>query len=192
MITEIRKVSLSLCLLGLSLCTEVQAQQAGDIIRGRVTDAMGPVIMANVVEIDAANRIVAAGVTDMNGNFSFKIKNPKDRIKVSFVGYKTKILPIKGTVYNISLEDKSTLKDVTVTAKRRAQGSDSPYRRRRCLRHARRYRQRSSTVLPSPPSTRRCRDASPVSTLWQTRVTSVPERRCVCVVCRASTARANR
>lgn len=123
MITEIRKVSLSLCLLGLSLCTQVQAQQAGDIIRGRVTDAMGPVIMANVVEIDAANRIVAAGVTDMNGNFSFKIKNPKDRIKVSFVGYKTKILPIKGTVYNISLEDKSTLKDVTVTAKRRAQGS---------------------------------------------------------------------
>ena len=48
------------------------AQQAGDIISGTVNDEMGPVMMANVVEIDAAKRIVASAVTDMNGNFSFK------------------------------------------------------------------------------------------------------------------------
>lgn len=123
MITEIRKASLALCLICLSVSNGAMAQQAGDIIRGQVNDALGPVIMANVVEIDAANRIVAAGVTDMNGNFSFKIKNPKDRLKISFVGYKTKVLPIKGTVYNIKLEDQTMLKDVTVTSKRRAQGS---------------------------------------------------------------------
>ena len=123
MISEIRKVSLSLCLLGMAFCQEANAQQAGDIIRGQVTDALGPVIMANVVEIDAANRIVAAGVTDMNGNFSFKIKNPKDRLKVSFVGYKTLIIPIKGTTYKINLRDETMLQDVKVTAKRRAQGS---------------------------------------------------------------------
>ena len=43
------------------------AQQAGDIISGTVNDEMGPVMMANVVEIDAAKRIVASTVTDMNG-----------------------------------------------------------------------------------------------------------------------------
>ena len=99
------------------------AQQAGDIISGTVTDEFGPVMMANVVEIDAANRIVAAGTTDMNGNFSFKIKNPKDKLKISYVGYTTQILPIKGTTYRIHMKDQTTLKPVEVVAKRRAQGS---------------------------------------------------------------------
>ena len=116
---------LSLAILASALlCSpQAKAQQAGDIISGQVTDDLGPVVMANVVEIDAANRIVAAGTTDMNGNFSFKIKNPKDRLKVSYVGYKTQIIPIKGTTYKISLKDETTIKEVTVTAKRRAQGS---------------------------------------------------------------------
>lgn len=39
------------------------AQQAGQIISGQVFDSMGPVITANVVEIDAANRIVTACIT---------------------------------------------------------------------------------------------------------------------------------
>ena len=38
------------------------AQKAGDIISGTVTDNLGPVMMANVVELDAANRIVASAV----------------------------------------------------------------------------------------------------------------------------------
>ena len=99
------------------------AQQAGDIISGTVTDDFGPVMMANVTEIDAANRIVAAGVTDMNGNFSFKIKNPKDRLKISYVGYKTQVLPINKTHYKIVMRDETTISEVTVTAKRKAQGS---------------------------------------------------------------------
>ena len=99
------------------------AQKAGDIISGTVTDAFGPVMMANVTEIDAANRIVAAGVTDLNGNFSFKIKNPKDRLKISYVGMKTQVLSINKTHFNIVLKDETTIQEVTVTAKRKAQGS---------------------------------------------------------------------
>ena len=99
------------------------AQSAGDIISGTVSDAFGPVMMANVTEIDAANRIVAAGTTDMNGNFSFKIKNPKDRLKISYVGLKTVILPINKTHFKIAMSDETTIKEVTVTAKRKAQGS---------------------------------------------------------------------
>jgi outer membrane receptor for Fe3+-dicitrate len=100
-----------------------QAQQAGDIISGQVTDAFGPVMMANVIEVDASNRIIAAATTDMNGNFSFKLKNPKDKLKVSYVGYKTQVLPINKTNFVIKMQDQTTIKEVTVTAKKKAQGS---------------------------------------------------------------------
>ena len=99
------------------------AQQAGDIISGSVTDAFGPVMMANVVELDASNRIVASAVTDMNGNFSFKLKNPKDKLRITYVGYKTVTLPFNKKHYAIRMQDATTIKEVTVTAKRRAQGS---------------------------------------------------------------------
>ncbi len=99
------------------------AQKAGDIISGTVTDAFGPVMMANVVEIDASNRIVASAQTDMSGNFSFKLKNPKDKLRVSYVGYKSQTLPINKTKFNIRMQDATQIKEVTVTARKRAQGS---------------------------------------------------------------------
>ena len=99
------------------------AQQAGDIISGTVNDEMGPVMMANVVEIDAAKRIVASAVTDMNGNFSFKLKNPKDKLRITFVGYKTVLVPINKTHFNIKMEDATQIQEVVVTAKKRAGGS---------------------------------------------------------------------
>ena len=99
------------------------AQKAGDIISGTVTDNLGPVMMANVVELDAANRIVASAVTDMSGNFSFKLKNPKDKLRVTYVGYKTVTLPFNKTKFNIKMEDATQIKEVTVTAKKKAQGS---------------------------------------------------------------------
>ena len=99
------------------------AQKTGDIISGTVTDAFGPVMMANVVELDAANRIVASAVTDMNGNFSFKLKNPKDKLRITYVGYKTVVLPFNKTKFNVRMQDATQIKEVTVTAKKRAQGS---------------------------------------------------------------------
>ena len=99
------------------------AQQAGDIISGTVNDEMGPVMMANVVEIDAAKRIVASAITDMNGNFSFKLKNPKDKLRITFVGYKTVLLPINKKHFIIKMEDATKIQEVVVTAKKRAGGS---------------------------------------------------------------------
>ena len=99
------------------------AQKAGDIISGNVTDAYGPVMMANVVEMDAANRIVASAVTDMSGNFSFKLKNPKDKLRITYVGCKTVILPFNKTHYTVKLQDATQLNDLVVTSKKRAQGS---------------------------------------------------------------------
>lgn len=105
------------------IAAPLSAQQAGQVITGNVYDNLGPVISANVVEVDAANRIVAACVTDFNGNFSFKLKNPKDKLKVSFVGYKTTILPFNKTNFKINLVDATQIKEVVVKSRRRTQGS---------------------------------------------------------------------
>ncbi len=120
---RIRRIAL-LCTLQLSLFTcGVYAQTAGEVVSGTVSDALGPIMMANVVEIDKANRIVSSAQTDMNGNFSFKIKDPKNKLKFSYVGCQSKTVPINTTTYNILLEDKTALQEVTVLSKRRGNGS---------------------------------------------------------------------
>ena len=99
------------------------AQQAGDVISGTVVDDFGPVVMANVVEIDAANRIVASTVTDINGNFSFRVKNVKDKLRISFVGYKTQTFRFDRTHYQVTMVDATQISEVTVTARRRTDGA---------------------------------------------------------------------
>ena len=99
------------------------AQKVGDIISGTVVDDFGPVMAANVVELDAANRIVANAVTDMNGNFSFRLKNPKNKLRVTYVGYKTVTLPINKVKFNIRMKDENQIQEVVVTQKKKADGS---------------------------------------------------------------------
>ncbi len=93
----------------------VSAQTAGTMIHGVVQDEYDVLIGCNVLEIDASNRIVAATLTDVNGNFSFRIVDPKHKLKISYVGCETKILPIKGTNYKITLQPKQ-MKELVVTA----------------------------------------------------------------------------
>ena len=103
------------------LCVIAQVVMAqGKVISGTVEDAMGPVMMANVTERDANNRIVNATQTDMMGNFSMEIKNPKNKLVISFVGAKTKTLAIgENTTFNVKLEDeKTTLNEITVRGRR--------------------------------------------------------------------------
>ena len=89
-------------------------------ISGTVTDAMGPVMMCNVVEIDNNNRIVSNAQTDINGNFSMTVKNAKNKLRISYVGYKTVTLPI-GTrnKFNVKMQDATQIKEVEVVAKRK-------------------------------------------------------------------------
>jgi len=98
------------------------AQTAGTMIHGVVQDEIETLMGCNVLEIDASNRIVAATTTDINGNFSFRIVDPKHKLKFSFVGYETQIIPIKGTSYKITLHDKM-MKEVTVKAVKMSQSS---------------------------------------------------------------------
>lgn len=63
----------------------VQAVQQQITVKGTVSDAMGPVIGASVIEKgNKANGII----TDMNGNFTLTVKQGATLI-VSYIGYKT-------------------------------------------------------------------------------------------------------
>ena len=102
----------------LAIASAVSAQGITSI-SGTVSDSFGPVMGAAVVEQDGSNRNISATVTDMNGNFTLKIKNPKNKLKISFVGLKTQVLPINKRVYKIMLEENVVaIKNVTVTAKK--------------------------------------------------------------------------
>lgn len=112
-------------LLTFLLCVMAQLVMAQErVISGTVEDSMGPVMMANVVERDANNRIVNAVQTDMMGNFSMPIKNPKNKLVISYVGSKTKVLTIGDqTTFSIRLEDeKTTLNEITVRGSRTNSG----------------------------------------------------------------------
>jgi TonB-linked SusC/RagA family outer membrane protein len=96
------------------------AQTTPHLLRGKVVDKFDKlsVIGAAVTEIDKEKRTISGVVTDIDGNFALKIKDPNNRIIVSYLGYKTLELPINGrTTINISLEsNQQIMQEVTVTA----------------------------------------------------------------------------
>ena len=96
----------------------LQAQKAGDVISGVIEDAEGPMMMVNVTERDAADRIVAHDITDMEGNFSFRLVNPNDHLQVTYVGYETVDIPINKTYFEITMKEAGEIPEVEITAER--------------------------------------------------------------------------
>ena len=119
-------------LLTLALCFCCSLSYAQKRITGRVWSKLdGPIVMAYVVEQDKNNRNVTAAQTDANGNFSMVIKNPANTLRISYIGYQTKVLSIGGnSKFNVELIDKNTFKsaEVTVTRKTRSNGLVIPER----------------------------------------------------------------
>lgn len=107
--------------LALAFSTSLFAQvKSGDIISGHVYDDIDAVMSATVVEVDANNRNVAGATTDIDGNFSFKCVNPKNKILVKFLGYESVTLPIDRKVFKIKLKSASQqIKEVEIKVKRR-------------------------------------------------------------------------
>lgn len=118
-------MSKSKVLLILLFCVLAQVAVAqSKVISGTVEDAMGPVMFANVTEQDADKRIVNATQTDMMGNFSMEIKNPKNKLVITYVGNKPKILTIGNqTTFKITMEEEATsLSEVTIQGTRVSSG----------------------------------------------------------------------
>jgi hypothetical protein len=74
-------------------------------IFGTVSDPQGPVMMANVTERDANDRIVSAAQTDINGNFSMEVKSTKNKLEFHTSATRTKRLKIViPNTFDITLE----------------------------------------------------------------------------------------
>lgn len=120
-------------LLTLALCFCCAVAFAQKRITGHVWSSTdkGPVIMANVAEIDKSNRAVSATQTDASGNFSLTIKNPNNTLQVSYIGYRTVRQAIgTQTNFRIELVDNSTFSEAvkTVTRKTKSNGMVIPER----------------------------------------------------------------
>lgn len=102
-----------------ALMTQVAMAQ-GIVITGHVGETDGDIIGGSIIEQDKNGRIVSSTVTDLNGNFSLSIKNPDNKLKVSYIGYKTILTNIKDKRrFDLTMiDDSHVVQEVQVTAKR--------------------------------------------------------------------------
>jgi CarboxypepD_reg-like domain len=103
--------------LFIMLCVTAYAQE---VLKGKVTDKEGkPLQGVSVSELDADNRIVRGTQTDIEGNFVLKNANTKNRISVSYIGYKSITQRLNGrTTINLSMEDsQADLGEVVIIAR---------------------------------------------------------------------------
>ena len=103
-----------------------QPLKAGDKITGCVKDAAGPLMGANIVEIDQYGRIVATAVSDLNGNFTLKVANPEHKIRISYIGLKTQTVDISGEKFEVMMEPNTKIAVVQVVGRRDSIDSNAP------------------------------------------------------------------
>jgi len=89
------------------------------LVKGKVTDGTEGLPGVTVVELDKNNRIATGVTTNMDGEYAIQMKDGKNRLQYSFVGFKEQIIYPKGsTSINIVLvEDALTLEAIDVIAK---------------------------------------------------------------------------
>ena len=104
----------------------VNAQTPITSVHGSVSDDMGPLMGATVCEIDGNGRIIESTITDLNGNFTMRVRNPKDRIRFSYVGMKTITQAINKTTFKVMMQSATQLKEVTIKSQKRVTGNGLP------------------------------------------------------------------
>ncbi len=119
----IQKYSLLILLILLTHFTSAQRNTSELIVQGTVTAKSDsyPLIGVNVAEIDANNRVVTGTVTDFDGRYVLKIKNPNNKLTFSYVGFHKQEKSIgSNRKIDVQLIDNTqTITDVVVTATRR-------------------------------------------------------------------------
>ena len=121
-----RKLKSIILLLGMQMVVLTAYAQTITSISGNVSDDTEPLIGATICEMDANGRIIESAVTDLDGNFTMKVQNPKNRLRFSYVGMKEQFHPINKTTYNIIMKLATSLQEVTVVSKKRAKGNSLP------------------------------------------------------------------
>ena len=121
----LQSIVCSVSLLVLTICfsanafaektkTNQSVIKRGDMVMGNVTDIENnPLEEIKVLEATAEDRVMAYGTTDANGDFSFKVNNPNDSIKIRQKGFETVVLPLDKKYFSITLKPlESSEKDV--------------------------------------------------------------------------------
>ena len=106
-----KKILSILAAIAFSGVMSVTASAQGYAVRGVVVDQLGPVIGAAVIEAGTTN----GAVTDLDGNFSFRVSSPDATVEVSCIGYTTQSFKASAMPATITLqEDNEFLDEVVV------------------------------------------------------------------------------
>ena len=90
------------------------------LVKGKVAEKDGtPVHKASISVFDTDNRIVNGTTTDIEGNFVLKNVNPKHKLTITNIGYKTITVPIGAkTDFSIVLEElRSDIGEVVIVSR---------------------------------------------------------------------------
>jgi TonB-linked SusC/RagA family outer membrane protein len=108
-------------LSGLLLCmlTGINiAQGQSAIIKGRIVDSLTQETLpsVNIVEIDKNGRFIGGTVSDLNGNYVFKVSNINNPVQVSFIGYQKQTVMVGDrTQIDFQLQSESVeMEEVTI------------------------------------------------------------------------------
>lgn len=113
------KIKAILILLQIFVVLIVASGQERLLVKGKVTDGTEGLPGVTVVELDKNNRIASGVTTNMDGEFAITMKDGKNRLQFSFVGFKEKILSPNGaTTLSVLLEEDAVAIDaIDVVAK---------------------------------------------------------------------------
>lgn len=88
----------SFALIALAALPSLAQESKTTVVRGQVVDSGDnlPIPSATIVEQDAENRTITGVLSDIDGNFAIQVKNPNNKLFISTIGYKSKLVPING------------------------------------------------------------------------------------------------
>ena len=97
-----------------------QQPASATLVRGQVLDAADNLSIpgATVVEQDAENRTVGGVITDSDGNFALRVKNPNNKLFISTIGYKSQSVSINGrqSIKIKLVSSIESLKEIVITS----------------------------------------------------------------------------
>ena len=113
----VKFVCLCVCLFGIATAYA----QTGVVVIGTVTDDIGDPLPAAAVAVYKGENVVRGTSTNMNGEFRVEVflENGDERLEVSYVGSKTKKIPLSTEIFGKQLKvvletDEALLQEVTI------------------------------------------------------------------------------
>ena len=110
------KKTFALLMLAATISTAYAQEtvRPGKLIYGTVSDSNGPLAGIIVTERNSCDRIMAQTTTDVNGNFSFRLVNPNNRIQISKAGYETIDIPINKPYLELNMKEQAPIQPIVV------------------------------------------------------------------------------